>query len=144
MRRSTHVRHIRVVTVYVTWHVLWCKQWTLTTDIMVVVTIGVKPAHLAFGDSTMGLVLWEFHFLLISGRGQRISTCVTTTETTNRISNYFCFQNHFNIGICGNPIQICRNNLQQIILWVVLKIQSIFSGRFLNAWQWCISMFHPM
>ena len=69
---------------------------------------------------------------------------VTAIETTNRISNYFCFQNHFNIGICGNPIQICRNILQQIILWVVLKIQSIFSWRFLNAQQCWISMFHPM
>ena len=77
----------------------------------------------------VGVSFFTDHFL--SGRGQRISTCVTTTETTNRISNYFCFQNHFNIGICGNPIPICRNILQQIIIWVVLKIQSIFSRRFL-------------
>ena len=65
MRRSTRERHIPVLTVYVTWHVLWCKQWTLTTGTMVVVTIGVKPAHLEFGDYTMGPVLWEFRFLLI-------------------------------------------------------------------------------
>ena len=32
---------------------------------MVVVTIGVKPAYLEFGDSTMGPVPWEFHYLLI-------------------------------------------------------------------------------
>ena len=62
---SARVRHIRVITAYVTWHVLWRKQWTLTTGIMVVVTIGVKPAHLEFSDSTMGPVLWEFHYLLI-------------------------------------------------------------------------------
>ena len=71
MRRSKRVRHIRVVTVYVTWHVLWCKQWTLTTGIMVVVTTGVKPAHLEFGDSTMGPVLWEFHFFWSFSQWQR-------------------------------------------------------------------------
>ena len=65
VRRSARVRHIRVVTVYITWHVLWRKQWTLTTGIVVVVTIGVKPAHLELSDSTMGPVLWEFHYLLI-------------------------------------------------------------------------------
>ena len=63
--RSARVRHIRVVTVYVTWHVLWRKQWTFTTGIVVVVTIGVKPAHLELIDSTMGPVLLEFHYLLI-------------------------------------------------------------------------------
>ena len=63
--RSACVRHILVVTVYVTWHVLWRKQWTLTIGIMVVVTIGAKPAHLEFVNSTMGPVLWEFHYLLI-------------------------------------------------------------------------------
>ena len=66
---------------------LFPDRWTpwawLTTGIMVVVTIGVKPAHQCFGVK-------PDHFL--SGRGQRISTCVTTTETTNRISNYFCFR----------------------------------------------------
>ena len=62
---AARVRHTRVVTVYVTWHVLWRKQWTLTTGIMVVVTIGVKPAHLELSDSTMGPVLSEFHYLLI-------------------------------------------------------------------------------
>ena len=65
VRRSARERHIRVVTVYVTWHVLWRKQWTLTTGIVVVVTIGVKPAHLELSDSTMGPVLSEFHYLLI-------------------------------------------------------------------------------
>ena len=65
VRRSARVRHIRVVTVYITWHILWRNQWTLTTGIVVVVTIGVKPAHLEFSDSTMGPVLWEFHYLLI-------------------------------------------------------------------------------
>ena len=65
VRRSARVRHIRVVTVHITWHVLWRKQWTLTTGIVVVVTIGVKPAHLELSDSTMGPVLWEFHYLLI-------------------------------------------------------------------------------
>ena len=65
VRRSARVRHIRVVTVYVTWHVLWRNQWTLTTGIVVVVTIGVKPAHLELSDSTMGPVLWEFHYLPI-------------------------------------------------------------------------------
>ena len=62
VRRSARVRHIRVVTVYITWHVLWRKQWTLTTGIVVVVTICVKPAYLELSDST---VLWEFHYLLI-------------------------------------------------------------------------------
>ena len=138
MRRSTCVKHIRVVAVYVTWHVLWCKQWTLTTGIVVVVIIGVKPAHLEFGDSTMGpcaagVSFFTDHFL--SGRGQRISTCVATTETTNRTSHYFCFQNHFNIGMSmsGNQIQICPNILQHIMQWAVLNIQSIFSWRFINA-----------
>ena len=124
VRRSARV-HIGDFTVYVTWHVLWCTQWALTTG-MVVVTIGVKPSP----------VLRQFHYtdhFFLTGRGQRISTCVTTTETTNRISQYFCFQNHFNIGVSGNQIQICRDILQQGMQWVVLNFQSIFSWRFLNA-----------
>ena len=70
-RRSARVRHIRVVTVYVTWHVLWRKQWTLTTGIVVVVTIGVKPAHLELSDSTMGPVLWEFIIYWSDSQWQR-------------------------------------------------------------------------
>ena len=63
VRRSARL-HIGDVTVYVTWHVLWCTQWTLTTG-MVVVTIGVEPAHLQLSDSTMGPALWGFHHILI-------------------------------------------------------------------------------
>ena len=63
VRRSARV-HIGDVTVYVTWHVLWRTKWTLTTG-MVVVTIGVKPAHLQLSDSTMGPALWGFHYILI-------------------------------------------------------------------------------
>ena len=63
VRRSARV-HIGDVTVYVTWHVLWRTQWTLTTG-MVVVTIGVKPAHLQLSDSTMGPVLWGVYYILI-------------------------------------------------------------------------------
>ena len=73
VRRSARV-HIGDVTVYVTWHVLWRTQWTLTTG-MVVVTIGVKPAHLQLSDSTMGPALWGFHYYIywsFSDKGQRI------------------------------------------------------------------------
>ena len=71
VRRSARV-HIGDVTVYVTWHVLWRTQWTLTTG-MVVVTIGVKPAHLQLSDSTMGSALWGFIiYWSFSDKGQRI------------------------------------------------------------------------
>ena len=110
VRRSARVRHIRVVTVYITWHLLWRKQWTLTTGILVVVTIGVKACTFRIkrfhnGSCAVGVSLFTDHFL--SGKGQRISTCVSTTETMNRISHHFYFQNHFNIGMSGNQIQIC-------------------------------------
>ena len=41
---------------------------------MVVVTIGVKPAHLRSSDSTMGPALWGFHYVYwsVSDKGQRI------------------------------------------------------------------------
>ena len=71
VRRSARV-HIGDVTVYVTWHALWRTQWTLTTG-MVVVTIGVKHAHLQLSDSTMGPALWGFIiYWSFSDKGQRI------------------------------------------------------------------------
>ena len=138
VRRSARV-HIGDVTVYVTWHVLWRTQWTLTTG-TVVVTIGVKPAHLQLSDTTiMGPALWGFHYILIifwqrpENETRTNSTDVTIIETTNHISHYFCFENHFTIGMNGNQIQICPNLLQQKLQWVVLHIQCMFSWQFLNA-----------
>ena len=92
---------------------------------MVVVTIGVKPAHLEWSDSTMGPVLSEFHYLLI---------IVTVAKGQIENFNYhFCFQNNFNIEISGNQIQICPNILQQRMQWVVLNIQCILLDDFLKA-----------
>ena len=71
VRRTVRV-HNRVVTVHVMWHVLWRKQWTLTTGTRMVVNIGVKPAHL---NSTIPqwvlccgsfIIYWSF-----CGKGQR-------------------------------------------------------------------------
>ena len=90
-------------------------------------TFRIKRFH--NGSCALGVSLFTDHFL--SGKGQIISTCVTTTETTNRISHHFYFQNHFNIGMSGNQIQICPNMLQQRMQWVVLNIQCIFTDDFL-------------
>ena len=65
--------HIGDVTVYVTWYVLWRTQWTLTTGMMVV-TIGVKPAHLQFHSGSCAgckgfIIYWIRSF---SDKGQRI------------------------------------------------------------------------
>ena len=140
--RSARVRYIRVVTVYVTWHVLWRKQLDVNDRHRggsnygrQAYTFRIKRFH--NGSCAVGVSLFTDHHQFLGGKGQRISqgisTCITNTETTNRISHHFCFQNHFNIEISCNQIHICPNILQQRMQWVVLNIQCILLDDFLMA-----------
>ena len=121
--------HIGDVTVYVTWHVLWRTQWTLTTG-MVVVTIGVKPAHLQLSDSTTGPALGDFIiYWSFSDKGQRIRQGqILLMLLPQRQRTVFLTISVFRITSLLEWT-VTKQKLQ----WVVLHIQCMFSWRFLNA-----------